>query len=113
MAVAERLPAAGLVLISYPLHPPGKPDRLRVEHLPAIEVPCLFISGVRDAFGTRDELERWTATIAGDVTHVWVEGKGHDLKGADDLIATEVVAFLSRLRGSAPRARGARSRGTS
>lgn len=113
MAVADGLAAAGLVLISYPLHPPGKPDRLRVEHLPAIEVPCLFISGTRDAFGTREELEHWSATIAGDVTHVWVEGKGHDLKGADDLIATEVVAFLARLRGSAPRARGARSRGTS
>lgn len=113
MAVADGLAAAGLVLISYPLHPPGKPDRLRVEHLPAIEVPCLFISGTRDAFGTREELEHWSATIAGDVTHVWVEGKGHDLKGVDDLIATEVVAFLARLRGSAPRARGARSRGTS
>src|SRR5690606_38976965 len=52
MAVAEGLPAAGLVLISYPLHPPGKPDRLRIEHLPQIEVPCLFISGTRDPFGT-------------------------------------------------------------
>ncbi len=43
---------AGLVLVCYPLHPPGKPDRLRVEHLPSIEVPCLFISGTRDPFGT-------------------------------------------------------------
>ena len=51
MTVADGLPAAGLVLISYPLHPPGKPDQLRVEHLPRIEVPCLFISGTSDAFG--------------------------------------------------------------
>src|SRR3954454_23037966 len=58
MAVAEGLAAAGLVLICYPLHPPGKPDNLRVEHFPALHVPCLFISGTRDAFGTPDELER-------------------------------------------------------
>ena len=65
MAVAEGLPAAGLVLISYPLHPPGRPDRLRIEHLPALEVPCLFVSGTRDAFGTPAELERHTAAIPG------------------------------------------------
>ena len=112
MAVAEGLPAAALVLISYPLHPPGKPDTLRVEHLPAITVPCLFISGTRDAFGTPAEMERWTATIAGDVTHVWVDGKGHDLRGSDSLLATEVAAFVTRLRGSAPRARGGRSPGS-
>src|SRR5690606_6578772 len=44
----DSLPAAGLVLISYPLHPPGKPDALRVEHLPRITVPCLFVHGTRD-----------------------------------------------------------------
>lgn len=114
MAVADGLPAAGLVLICYPLHPPGKPDKLRTEHLPQIDVPCLFVSGTRDAFGTPDELEQATATIRGDVTHVWVEGKGHDLKGADALLATTVTEWLAALRppGSAPRARGARSRGT-
>ena len=40
MAVAEGLPAAGLVLISYPLHPPGKPEKLRIEHLPALDLTC-------------------------------------------------------------------------
>ena len=55
----------GVLLISYPLHPPGKPDTLRVEHLPDIAVPCLFVHGTRDPFGTPDELTRWTATIAG------------------------------------------------
>ena len=44
MAVADGLPAAGLVLICYPLHPPGKPERLRTEHLPRLTVACLFIS---------------------------------------------------------------------
>ena len=114
MAVADGLPAAGLVLICYPLHPPGKPETLRTEHLPRITVPCLFISGTRDAFGAPDELEAATAVIPGPVTHVWVEGKGHDLKGADSLLATTVQEWLAALRppGSAPRARGARSRGT-
>jgi uncharacterized protein len=112
MAVAAGLPAAGLVLICYPLHPPGKPDTLRTEHLPSITVPCLFISGTRDAFGTPAELEAATRTIPGPVTHVWVEGKGHDLKGADALLASTVAEWVRGLRGSAPRARGARSRGT-
>ena len=58
---------AGLVLVAYPLHPPGKPDRLRVEHLPQLVVPCLFVSGTKDAFGRPDELERWTATIPAPV----------------------------------------------
>jgi predicted alpha/beta-hydrolase family hydrolase len=86
------------VLICYPLHPPGKPENLRTEHLPRITVPCLFISGTRDAFGTRDELERATVAIPGEVTHVWVEGKGHDLKGADALLAETVREWLSALR---------------
>ena len=72
MAVGDEtdpLPAKGLVLICYPLHPPGKPDRLRVEHFPRLTVPCLFIAGTKDAFGTPDELTEWTATIPGPVTH--------------------------------------------
>jgi hypothetical protein len=89
------LPAAGLVLICYPLHPPGKPESLRVEHFPRLTVPCLFISGTRDTFGSPDELTRWTATIPGEVTHVWLDGKGHDLKGCDGRIADEVAAWLA------------------
>src|SRR5436190_4874051 len=60
MAVAEGLPALGLALISYPLHPPGKPEKSRTEHLPNLKVPCLFVSGTKDAFGTVDELEQAT-----------------------------------------------------
>ncbi len=97
IAVAEGLPAAGLVLISYPLHPPGKPEKLRVEHLPSLDLPCLFISGTRDAFGAPAELEAHTATIAGPVTHVWLEGKGHDLKGADEVVAHAVRKWITAL----------------
>jgi predicted alpha/beta-hydrolase family hydrolase len=88
---------AGLVLICYPLHPPGKPDRLRVEHLVDIHVPCLFISGTRDPFGSPDELSEWTATIPAPVEHLWIEGGRHDLKGADDTIAGAVVDFVQRI----------------
>lgn len=89
----------GLVLVCYPLHPPGKPDALRVEHLPAIDVPTLFISGTADAFGTPDELVRWTATMSpkAKVTHLWLEGRGHDLKGCDHTIAGAIKDFVDRV----------------
>lgn len=97
MAVADGLAAAGLVLLCYPLHPPGRPDKLRIEHLPAIEVPCLFVSGTRDAFGTPDELELHTQAIQGEVTHLWLDGKGHDLKGCDHQIADAVSTWVRAL----------------
>lgn len=98
MAVAQsRVAAAGLVLICYPLHPPGKRDQLRVEHFAAITVPCLFVSGTRDPFGTRDEVEAHTTAITGPVTHEWLEGLGHDLKGADARVAAIVAAWLTSL----------------
>lgn len=97
IAVADGLPAAGLVLISYPLHPPGKPDRLRTDHFPQLDVPCLFVSGTRDSFGTPAELERHAKAIPGPVEHVWIDGKGHDLKGADDAIAAAVSGWLAGL----------------
>lgn len=91
----------GLVLISYPLHPPGKPDQLRVDHFPDIRVPTLFVSGTKDTFGTPDEITRWTATMPARAKpqHLWIEGKGHDLKGADHTIAGAVRDFLDRVVG--------------
>ena len=102
MAVADGVvDAAGLVLIAYPLHPPGRPEKARVEHLPRLHVPCLFVSGTSDSFGSPSELEAATARIPGAVTHVWVEGGRHELKGADDRIAAAVTDWLaaSGLRG--------------
>ena len=88
---------AGLVLICYPLHPPGKPETLRVEHLPSISVPSLFLSGTRDAFGTPEELEQWTSTIPAPVRHHWIDGKGHDLRGADTEISEVVADFVASI----------------
>lgn len=97
MAVAEGLVVAALVLVSYPLHPPGKPDRLRTEHFPALDVPCLFVSGRRDAFATPAELERETAAIAGPVTHVFVEGD-HSLRRSEAEVGAVVADWLAGLR---------------
>ncbi len=97
MAVAEGLPAAGLVLIAYPLHPPGRAEKLRVEHFPHITVPCLFVSGTRDPFAAPDELEARTAAITGEVTHAWIDGGRHELKGADQQVAETVSAWVGGL----------------
>lgn len=78
MAVAAGTPAAGLVLLSYPLHPPDRPDRLRDAHFARIEVPCLFVSGTRDPFATPDELTEHTKAITGPVTLQFIEGARHD-----------------------------------
>jgi hypothetical protein len=97
MAVAEGLAGAALILISYPLHPPGRRDRLRTEHFPLLGVPCLFVSGTRDAFGTPDELTAATEAIPGPVTHHWIEGKDHGLRGVDGAVAEVVRAFVTGL----------------
>jgi predicted alpha/beta-hydrolase family hydrolase len=96
MAVAEGLPAAGLALVSYPLHPPGKPERLRTEHFPDLHVPVLLVSGRTDPFATPDELTEHTAAIPGPVTRVELPG-AHDLKGQDGAVCEALVAWLATL----------------
>jgi hypothetical protein len=107
MAVADGLPALGLALVSYPLHPPGRPERLRTAHFPHLEVPCLFVSGTRDAFGSPVELEAATAAIPGPVSHVWLDAKDHGLRGCDDQVAAAVADWLAGLGGPV-RGRGRR-----
>lgn len=97
MAVAQGLPAAGLVLICYPLHPPKKPESLRVEHFSDLEVPCLFVSGTKDEFGSPEEFDRHLGAIGGPVTRVQIEGKRHDLAGADAQIIEAIRAWLDGL----------------
>ena len=97
MAVAQGRPAAGLVLLSYPLHPPGKPEKLRTEHLPDIDVPCLFVSGTRDPFGTPEEFEAALGAIPGAVTVHWIDKARHDVKGHDDEIVAVVREWIDAL----------------
>jgi len=68
-----------LTLFSYPLHPPGKPERARTEHLPRITVPTVFTHGTADPFGSIDELRPAAALIAAPTDIVEVTGARHDL----------------------------------
>jgi predicted alpha/beta-hydrolase family hydrolase len=80
MVVAEGAqPVDVLTLFSYPLHPPGKPERLRTEHLPDIAVPTVFTHGTSDPFGTHDELQAAAGLIPAPTEIVEVTGARHDL----------------------------------
>lgn len=90
LLAAEGDEVAGLVLLSYPLHPPGKPDKLRIEHFPQITVPTLFVSGTKDPFGSPEEIQEHAAAIAGPVEFVWIDGQAHSPR--DDAPVVEAVA---------------------
>ncbi len=70
---------AGLLLLSYPLHPPRKPEQQRTQHLPDLRTPSLFVHGTRDPFGTIAELEQALKMIPAKTKLLVVEGAGHDL----------------------------------
>ena len=76
----DPLAALGLLLLGYPLHPAGKPDQPRVEHLGRIRVPTLLVSGTRDALGSKDALRRAARRIRGPVSWHWVETGDHSFK---------------------------------
>jgi len=69
----------GIVVLGYPLHPPGQPGKLRVEHLPSIDVPLLIVQGERDAFGSPAELEGHLKTMTAPVTLDPIAGADHSL----------------------------------
>jgi predicted alpha/beta-hydrolase family hydrolase len=94
---SEPLPALGLVLLGYPLHPPGKPERLRVEHFERIHCPTLFVSGTRDPFGTPDEIRRHARRLQGRVKYWWVETGDHGFKPlkASGLTQSDVFASVA------------------
>jgi predicted alpha/beta-hydrolase family hydrolase len=79
MAVAEGLRADGLVLFSYPWHPPGRPDKPRIGHLPRIGVPTLCFTGTRDAFCERERLAGVFDKLPSGWTQAWLEGADHGL----------------------------------
>lgn len=104
MAVAEGMPAAGLIYLGYPLHPPGKPDKLRDEQLYGLTLPMLFLQGTRDPFATPELLEAVVARIGTSATLEWRDGGGHtfDVAGikrsAEEVgasLAGSVAAFIT------------------
>jgi predicted alpha/beta-hydrolase family hydrolase len=70
---------AALLLLSYPLHPPRKPEQQRTQHLPDLHTPTLFVSGTRDPFGSIDELKQALKMIPAKTKLLAIEGAGHDL----------------------------------
>lgn len=98
-AVADGLAVDALTLFSYPLHPPGKPERARTEHLPRITAPTVFTHGTSDPFGTIDEIRSAAALIAGPTEVVEVTGARHDLGSKTlNVPALAVDAGLRSLR---------------
>jgi predicted alpha/beta-hydrolase family hydrolase len=98
LLAAEPALASGLLLQSYPLHPPGRPRDLRIAHLPALRVPTLFVSGTSDPFGSLAELDKARGLIPGRTSLLKVNG-GHDLgwsrKRADATLPARIAhAFL-------------------
>ena len=105
MAVAEGMPADGLVYLGYPLHPPGKPEKLRDEHLYGLSLPMLFLQGTRDTFATPELLEDVVARIGPAASIEWWDGGDHSFaragvkKSAEDIgasLAAPVSAFIRK-----------------
>ncbi len=84
----------GLLLLSYPLHPPGKPDRLRIEHFPRVTVPALFVQGTRDPFGSIEGMKAAIELVSGRATLITVDRAGHDLKKGDGWPNESLVSFF-------------------
>jgi uncharacterized protein len=103
IAVSEGMPAAGLIFLGYPLHPPGKPERVRDEHLYTIRVPMLFLQGTNDPFATPAVLQPVLEKLGALATLHPVEGGGHsfevrggprDPRAVAAALAPSVAAFL-------------------
>jgi len=88
----------GLLLLSYPLHPPGNAGKLRTAHFPGLSKPAIFVQGSRDPFGSVEELKSAMKLIPAPHLHVFIEGTGHDLrptrKSATNVVQVVAQAFL-------------------
>jgi predicted alpha/beta-hydrolase family hydrolase len=104
----DPMPALGLVLLGYPLHPPGKPDVIRDEHFDRLRMPVLFVAGTDDKFGTPEELEVSAKRVRGRVRWHWIPTADHGFKphkresglDLDDAlagVAEAVVEFVTKL----------------
>ncbi len=93
----DPLLALGLLLLGYPLHPAGRPDSLRVEHFPRLELPVLFVSGDRDALAGKTDLEKWAGTITGPVDFHWLVGGDHGFRVPKSLGGKGEAAVLAEV----------------
>ena len=102
LAAREPSVADGLLLLSYPLHPPRKPQQLRTAHFSHLRTPALFVHGTRDPFGSPDEMQGALRLIPAETKLVTVEGAGHELIRKTnqprllDLIVAEFTGWLRR-----------------
>jgi uncharacterized protein len=85
---------SGLLLLSYPLHPPRKPEQLRIQHLPNLRTPSLFVHGTRDPFGSIDEMTSALRLVPAKTELMIVEGAGHDLGFKGQARAAELPAIV-------------------
>jgi len=86
-----------LLLLSYPLHPPGKPAQLRTAHFPQLQTPALFVHGSKDPFGTLQELKKAIAIIPAPVELLEIEGSGHDLGRNHATVAAKIASSFVQL----------------
>lgn len=116
---AEGYPCAGLVVLGYPLHPAGKPQERREQHLPKVQVPVLFVAGTRDTLAEQALLEQTVKVLKGPTTLHWIEGGDHSFapparsgrtsRETWDEAMDAVIAFVRALpRPTKPRAKSPR-----
>jgi uncharacterized protein len=94
LCAAEPELVSGLLLLSYPLHPPRKPEQLRIQHLPNLRTPSLFVHGTRDPFGSVEEITKALQLIPARTELMKVEGVGHDLGFKGKVQAQELPSLI-------------------
>ena len=103
MLLSEEQVADGLLLLSYPLHAPSRRDQPRIQHLPQIAVPVMFVHGTRDPFGSIDEIEAARKLVPAKTLLLPIEGAGHDLgfkgKSKQEEVPSQVLAEFNRFFG--------------
>jgi uncharacterized protein len=94
---------AGLLLLSYPLHPPRKPAEMRTAHFPQLKTPSLFVHGGRDPFGSHDEMKTALALIPAQTMLLEIEGAGHELLGkkTEENLPSRIVQAFQDFNGAA------------
>jgi hypothetical protein len=101
LCAADPEVACRLLLLSYPLHPPRKPEQLRTQHFPQFRNPSLFVHGTRDPFGSIEELTRALQLIPAKTELMTVEGAGHDLgfkgKSGAEALPPQIFSAFQKL----------------